>query len=88
MAYIDTNMETSTGKKVRVKVPSGLRGQDRGVYVNGKSVGYKLGQQNDKVYTKCGSEVSSSLKDFIKITFWLWVTKETFKKVSFIFEFF
>ncbi len=79
MAYIDTNMETSTGKKVRVKVPSGFRGQDRGIYVNGRDIGYKLGQQNDKVYTKCGSEVSDSLKDFIKITFWLWVTKETLK---------
>ena len=70
MAYINDSFETSSGKRVNVKVPSSRGGQDRTIYVDGRDIGYKLGQGNDKVYTKHGSEVSKALRDFVKISLW------------------
>lgn len=63
---IDTYMETSNGSKKRIRVPSSQGGADRTIYVDGRNSGYKLGQQNDRVYTQNGREVSDSLKDFVK----------------------
>ncbi|MGE4444437.1 MAG: hypothetical protein AB7E37_05600 [Candidatus Altimarinota bacterium] len=63
---IEALMETSDGSKKRIRVPSAQGGTDRTIYVNGSDSGYKLGQNNDRVYTKHGREVSGFLKDFVK----------------------
>lgn len=75
MAAIDTNMKTSNGDTVRVKVPSSKGGSDRRIYINGGDSGFKLGVSNDKVYSN-GSEVSKSLKDFISLNYWFKGTDE------------
>jgi hypothetical protein len=65
MAFIDEMMKTSDGSKKRIRVPSLKGGTDRIIYVNGNNSGYRLGNENDKIYTSSGREVSTaSIKEF------------------------
>lgn len=61
MAYIDDTRETGSGLVTRVRVPSDKGGADRNIYLDGRYSGYKLGQNNDRVYTISGREVASSI---------------------------
>ena len=67
MAFIDEFMETSDKTKKKIRVPGCRGGTDRTIYVNGNSSGYRLGNENDKIYTLSGREVSElPVKDFAK----------------------
>ena len=67
MAYFEGKLETTNGTKT-VKVPSQQGGSDRTIYLNGSDTGYKLGNNDNKIYKKAsGQQVSSlALKDFAK----------------------
>lgn len=79
MAFIDEFMETSDKSRKKIRVP-GRRGEtDRTIYVNGNSSGYRLGNENDKIYTLSGREVSDlSVKDFARQMLWLINRKKRF----------
>lgn len=83
MACIDEYMETSDGSKKKIRVPSPRGGSDRTIYVNDRDSGYRLGDNNDKVYTHGKREVSSSLKDFVRLCLWVEVFEESVKTLFF-----
>jgi len=70
MSVINEMMETSDKSKKRIKVVSPQGGTDRTIYVNDRDSGYRLGDSNDRVYTHSKREVSSSLKDFVRLNLW------------------
>jgi len=88
MAFIDVMMETSDGTKKRVKVPSNMGGTDRRIYVNGNCSGYKLGNNNDIIYSVNGREVSTaSIKQFVKQILWLRYWRGFYTSSFFTFKF-
>lgn len=72
--YFEDRLETSSGEKVKIRVPSAQGGTDRTIYKSGIDSGYYLGDSNDHVYRN-GQYVADNLRDFVKMRFWLWGTK-------------
>lgn len=71
MAAIDNFYTDCNGKKVRVRVPSQMGGNDRRIYINRNDTGYSLGRNNNRVY-RCGDERYKSLVDYIENnSFWV-----------------
>lgn len=53
MAYfIDTYFDTKDGKKVNVRVLDRIGSFNRKIYVNGRYIGYDLGNNDNYVYRK------------------------------------
>jgi hypothetical protein len=66
--FFEDRLETSSGEKVKIRVPSAQGGTDRTIYKNGIDSGYYLGNGNDHVYRN-GQYVADNLKDFVKTRF-------------------
>lgn len=84
MAFIDEMMETASGRKVRVRVPSEQGGADRNVYIDGRTSGYYLGNGNNHVY-KAGSYVAKTLRDLVENVLWENIKKRCIFCTSFFY---
>lgn len=69
--FFEDRLETASGERVKIRVPSAQGGTDRTIYKNGIDSGYYLGDSNDHVYRN-GHHVADCLVSFVKMRFWRW----------------
>lgn len=84
--FFEDRLETGSGEKVKIRVPSARGGTDRTIYKNGVDSGYYLGDNNDHVYRN-GQHVADSLMDLVRTRFWRGKFKGAFAP-SFLLQFY